>query len=125
LRRSRQARWIFEKEGELSAAIEVRSLFAGVTDNAKARECARTVWSGPPVDPRDRGERAGKDFDIPKLYGVLGCRWPASQCQQSRNRHKTLAVNNVHASPMPQIKFERLLSSSHSSRLQRQEKTGP
>jgi hypothetical protein len=44
-------RAIFEKEGELSAAIEVRRLFAGVTDNAKARECARTIagWKPLPV----------------------------------------------------------------------------
>jgi hypothetical protein len=36
-------RAIFEKEGEMSAAIEVRRLVPGVTDNAKARECARTI----------------------------------------------------------------------------------
>jgi hypothetical protein len=34
-------RAIFEKEGELSAAIELRRRFPGVTDNAKARACAR------------------------------------------------------------------------------------
>jgi hypothetical protein len=42
-------RAIFEKEGELSAAIEVRRLFAGVTDNAKARECARTIAGWKPL----------------------------------------------------------------------------
>jgi hypothetical protein len=36
-------RAIFEQEGELSAAIEVRRLFPGITDNGKARECARTI----------------------------------------------------------------------------------
>jgi len=30
-------RAVFDQEGELSAAIEVRRLFPGVTDNAKAR----------------------------------------------------------------------------------------
>jgi len=33
----------FDQEGELSAAIEVRRLFPGITDNAKAREHARTI----------------------------------------------------------------------------------
>ena len=47
-------RAIFEKEGELSAAIEVRRWFAGVTDNAKARECARSIagWTPLAVQPR-------------------------------------------------------------------------
>jgi hypothetical protein len=40
----------FEVEGELSAAIELRRRFPGITDNAKARECARTIagWQRPP-----------------------------------------------------------------------------
>jgi hypothetical protein len=47
-------RAIFEKEGELSAAIEVRRLFPGVTDNAKARACARSIagWTPLPAQPR-------------------------------------------------------------------------
>jgi hypothetical protein len=42
---------IFEREGELSAAIEVRRLFPGITDNVKARAYARTItgWKPPPV----------------------------------------------------------------------------
>ena len=55
----------YEQEGELLAAIELRRLFPGVTDNAKARECARTIagWQTPPAAPakvirlRPRGER--------------------------------------------------------------------
>jgi hypothetical protein len=31
------------KRGELSAAIELRRLFPGITDNAQAREWARTI----------------------------------------------------------------------------------
>ena len=42
-------RRVFEEEGELSAAIEVRRLFPGITDNAKARECARTIAGWRPV----------------------------------------------------------------------------
>jgi hypothetical protein len=36
-------RAVFEREGELAAAIEVRRLFPGVSDNAKARLHARTI----------------------------------------------------------------------------------
>jgi hypothetical protein len=43
-------RAIFTEEGELSAAIELRRRFPGVSDNAKARACARTIagWMQPP-----------------------------------------------------------------------------
>ena len=41
----------YEQGGELSAAVELRRLFPGITDNAKARECARTIagWTPLPV----------------------------------------------------------------------------
>jgi hypothetical protein len=44
----------FDQEGELSAAIELRRRFPGVTDNAKAREFARTIagWRPLPAPPR-------------------------------------------------------------------------
>ena len=44
-------RAVFNQEGELSAAIELRRRFPGITDNAKARACARTIagWKPPPV----------------------------------------------------------------------------
>ncbi len=43
----------FEQEGELSAGIEVRRLFPGITDGVKARECARIIagWM-PPLVPQ-------------------------------------------------------------------------
>ena len=43
----------YERDGELSAAIEFRRLFPGITDNAKARECARRIagWQPLPVKP--------------------------------------------------------------------------
>ena len=43
-------RTLFHEEGELSAAIELRRRFPGLTDNAKARACARTIawWTPPP-----------------------------------------------------------------------------
>ena len=42
-------RAVFEQEGELSAAIEVRRRFPGITDNAKAREHARTIAEWTPL----------------------------------------------------------------------------
>jgi len=47
-------RTVFHAEGELSAAIELRRRFPGITDNTKARECARTIagWSPDPLPLR-------------------------------------------------------------------------
>jgi hypothetical protein len=42
-------REIFKQEGELSAGIEVRRRFPGITDNAKAREQARIIAGWTPV----------------------------------------------------------------------------
>ena len=46
-------RTIFHQEGELSAAIELRRRFPGITDNEKARACARTIagWTPLPAAP--------------------------------------------------------------------------
>ena len=45
-------RAVFDQEGELSAAIELRRRFPGVTDNAKARACARSIAGWKPLqDP--------------------------------------------------------------------------
>jgi hypothetical protein len=58
-------RTAYEQGGELSAAIELRRLFPGITDNAKARECARTIagWTplpapAPKVPRRPRRRRS-------------------------------------------------------------------
>jgi hypothetical protein len=42
-------REIYERHGELSAAIELRRRFPGITDNARARECARTIAGWTPL----------------------------------------------------------------------------
>lgn len=42
-------REIFEREGELSAAIELRHRFPGITDNAQARAQARTIAGWKPL----------------------------------------------------------------------------
>jgi hypothetical protein len=44
-------RTIFNEEGELSAAIELRRRFPGITDNVKARAHVRTIsgWKSLPA----------------------------------------------------------------------------
>ena len=53
-------RTAFEQRGELSATVELRRLFPGMTDNAQARECARIIagWKPVPLRP-PRLPRAG------------------------------------------------------------------
>ena len=47
-------RAIFSEEGELSAAIELRRRFPGITDNANARAHVRTIagWKPMPAQLR-------------------------------------------------------------------------
>jgi hypothetical protein len=42
-------RTAYEQEGELSAAVELRRLFPGITDNAAARECVRSIARWKPL----------------------------------------------------------------------------
>jgi hypothetical protein len=42
-------RTAFQQGGELAAAVELRRLFPGISDNAKARECARTIAGWQPL----------------------------------------------------------------------------
>ena len=44
----------YEQKGELSAAIEVRRLFPGITENVEARACARSIagWTPQQAQPR-------------------------------------------------------------------------
>ena len=44
-------RTVFEHEGELSAAIELRRRFPGITDNAKARVHAQIIAGWKPPSP--------------------------------------------------------------------------
>jgi hypothetical protein len=49
---------IFEREGELSAAIELRRRFPGIRDNAQARAQARTIagWKRPDTSRTNRDD---------------------------------------------------------------------
>ena len=47
----------FNRGGELSAAVELRRLFPGVTDNAEARVCARAIAGWKPLRPVKRAPR--------------------------------------------------------------------
>ena len=44
-------RAVYEQRGEFPAAVELRRLFPGVTDNAQARDCVRTIagWKPRPL----------------------------------------------------------------------------
>jgi hypothetical protein len=42
-------RAVYEQRGELSAAIELRRRFPGITDNAQAVECACTIAGWKPL----------------------------------------------------------------------------
>ena len=45
-------REVYERDGELSAAIELRRRFPGIQDNVKAREQARAIAAWKPLPPR-------------------------------------------------------------------------
>jgi hypothetical protein len=51
LRRAAAIRTAYEQDGEMSAAIELRRLFPGITDNTKARECVRSIAGWRPLSP--------------------------------------------------------------------------
>ena len=70
-------RAIFSQEGELSAAIELRRRFPGITDNAKARAHVRTIAGRKPMPSppcsvirlRPRGASGGA-FHSPTAPGI-------------------------------------------------------
>jgi len=41
----------FDQDGELSAVVELRRRFPGITDNAHARTCARSIAGWTPLPP--------------------------------------------------------------------------
>jgi hypothetical protein len=55
-------RAIYDRDGELSAAAELRRRFPGFTDNAKAREWVRTIagWTPLPEAPKRSARRQSR-----------------------------------------------------------------
>ena len=53
-------REVYERDGELSAAIELRRRFPGIIDNATAREQARRIAAWTPLQDRPARRRRGK-----------------------------------------------------------------
>jgi hypothetical protein len=49
----------FDQGGEFAAAVELRRLFPSITDNAEARQCARTIAAWKPLQASGRS-RPGK-----------------------------------------------------------------
>jgi hypothetical protein len=47
-------RAVFNQEGELSAAIELRRRFPGITSNVEARTCVRTIAGRTPLPEQRR-----------------------------------------------------------------------
>ena len=47
-------RAVYEQRGEFAAAVELRRLFPGITDNAQARKCASTIAGWKPLRPVKR-----------------------------------------------------------------------
>ena len=45
-------RAVFQQRGEFAAAVELRRRFPGITDNAQALECARTIAGWKPMPLR-------------------------------------------------------------------------
>ena len=58
----------FEQDGEMSAGVELRRLFPGITDGARAREMARVItgWKpvSAPVPRRVRGSGRGSSTQV-------------------------------------------------------------
>jgi hypothetical protein len=84
-------RTAYTEGGELSAAVEVRRLFPGITDLAKARECARTIagWQpasrwrtrrNPPLQPNGAGQNllyeTRMDFQTTVCRGLIELKKP-------------------------------------------------
>jgi hypothetical protein len=50
-------RTAYEQRGEFSAAVELRQLFPGIADIARARECVRTIAAWKPLPKQLRPVR--------------------------------------------------------------------
>jgi hypothetical protein len=58
-------RAVYEQRGEFAAAVELRRRFPGITDNAQARGCVRTIAGWKPLRPVKRMPR------VPRLRRMI------------------------------------------------------
>src|SRR6476620_5889857 len=58
-------REVYERDGELSAAIKLRRRFPGIQDNAKAGEQARAIAGWKPLPPRPTPVRRLRKGKVP------------------------------------------------------------
>jgi hypothetical protein len=67
----------FDRGGEFAAAVELRRLFPGITDNVRARECARTIagWRPVPAPLRPVTSCPVRE-DVPHRVGLRARRRP-------------------------------------------------
>ena len=82
-------RAIYERAGELPAAIELRRWFPAFTDNAKAREWVRTIagWKPLPVAPKRTARRAtGKSLGDASAAATIEYRDLAERADPSAPR---------------------------------------
>jgi hypothetical protein len=73
-------RAVFEKDGEFSAAIELRRLFPGITDTAKARIHVRMIAGWKPLPAPERASGVLHPQKISRLQRTVG----------NRRSHKTV-----------------------------------
>ncbi len=59
-------RTAYDQGGELSAAIELRRLFPGITDNEQARACARTIAGWKPTEQEILDNAASRKRALPE-----------------------------------------------------------
>ena len=60
-------RAVYEQRGEFAAAVDLRQRFPGITDNAQARQCARTIASWKPLPLR----AVKRKPEVPRLRRTL------------------------------------------------------
>ena len=82
-------RAVFNEEGELSAVIELRRRFPGVTDNAKARTCARSIAGWTPLPARFARDRAASP------QGQLATRPTAGRHRELGQRLRATAMQKA------------------------------
>ena len=105
-----------EQRDEFAAAIELRRLFPGITDNAQARKCARTIAGWMPLPAVKRMRKVPRATSGPLTRG--DCRSRRNQGSLARRRPEALRSStgsrDAGASPC-QARLKNLLGATRSS----------